>query len=84
MDDPGPVKVGRSTAARLAGAGVELAATLIGACLLGYWIDLRFGSSPWGLLVCAGVGIVGGLYNLIRRQVHGAIHSVEQSRRRQE
>ncbi|MGQ9650291.1 MAG: AtpZ/AtpI family protein [Phycisphaerae bacterium] len=54
---------------RLAGAGVELAAGVGGACLLGWWIDRHFGTRPWGLLVCAIVGIVGGLYNLVRRAV---------------
>jgi F0F1-type ATP synthase assembly protein I len=65
---------------RLATAGVELAATLVGACLLGYWIDLRFGTDPWGLLICAGIGIVGGLYNLIRRQVHRAVRDADRGR----
>ena len=70
-----------STAMRLAGAGLELAATLAGACLLGYWIDLKFGTDPWGLLTCAAIGIVGGLYNLIRRWVHGVLRDIERSRR---
>ena len=66
---------------RLASAGVELAATLAGACLLGYWIDRRFGTDPWGLLICAGIGIVGGLYNLIRRWVHGVLRDIDRDRR---
>jgi len=69
------------TAMRLASAGVELAATLAGACLLGYWIDRRFGTDPWGLLICAGIGIVGGLYNLIRRWVHGVLRDIDRDRR---
>jgi len=54
---------------RLAGAGIELAAGLGGACLLGWWIDRHFGTKPWGLLICAIVGVVGGLYNLVRRSM---------------
>ncbi|MFH1419784.1 MAG: AtpZ/AtpI family protein [Planctomycetota bacterium] len=52
-----------------AGAGLELAATMGGACLLGWWIDRKFDTEPWGMVVCAVIGIVGGLYNLIRRSV---------------
>ena len=42
---------------RLAGAGMELAGAVVGLCLLGYWIDRHFESSPWGLLICALIGI---------------------------
>ena len=51
---------------RFAGVGIELAATVGVACLLGYWIDRHFQTWPWGLVSCAALGIVGGLYNLIR------------------
>jgi len=56
---------------RLAGAGVELAAAVAGMCLIGYWVDLGLDSSPWGLLICAVLGIVGGLYNMIRKSLTG-------------
>lgn len=69
MSDPKPARRLPPGMMRLAGAGVELAAGLGGACLLGWWIDHHFGTRPWGLLVCAIVGVVGGLYNLIRRSV---------------
>jgi F0F1-type ATP synthase assembly protein I len=55
---------------RLAGMGMELVATILVACLLGYWIDRRFDTGGWGLIVLAIIGIVGGLYNLIRQSVH--------------
>lgn len=46
--------------------GWELASfTLLGVGL-GYWLDKRFKSSPWGTLVGALFGIVIGLYRLIR------------------
>lgn len=51
---------------RYSGIGLELAGATAGLALLGYWIDGRFGTSPWGLLVGVTVGIVGGLFNLIR------------------
>jgi F0F1-type ATP synthase assembly protein I len=46
--------------------GTELAGGLLVFCLLGYWIDYKFGTRPWGLVIGAILGIVGGLYNLIR------------------
>lgn len=58
---------------RAAGAGLELAATLVGCCLAGYWLDLKLNSSPWALLILAVLGIVGGLYNLIRREVRATL-----------
>ncbi len=72
MSEPGPVKPPPEGAARLAGLGVELAAAVGGACLLGYWIDRRFETSPWGLVICAILGIVGGLYNMIRQAMQEA------------
>lgn len=56
----------RPSAWRYSGIGLELVGAVAGLALLGYWIDRRFDSAPWGLLVGASVGIVGGLWNLIR------------------
>ena len=51
---------------RHSGAGLELAGATAGLALTGYWVDGRFGTRPWGVLVGVFVGIVGGLYNLVR------------------
>jgi ATP synthase protein I len=56
----------RSSGARFYAIGFDLAAAVLGFSLVGYWIDRHYGSSPWGLLVCAVLGVIGGLYNLIR------------------
>ena len=45
---------------------MELAAAVGGFALLGYWIDRHNGSSPWGLLIGALLGLIGGFYNLIK------------------
>jgi len=72
MSDPKSVKRLPVGAMRLAGTGVELAAAVAGGCLLGYWIDRHFKTSPWGLIICALLGIVGGLYNMIRQAMQEA------------
>jgi F0F1-type ATP synthase assembly protein I len=56
----------RSPWFRFAGLGVELAGAVFGFVLVGLWIDKSFGTHPWGLLICALCGLVGGLYNFIR------------------
>lgn len=59
----------RTSGLRLAGVGIEFAAAVAGLSLLGYWIDRHFGTGPWALLIGAGIGLVGGTYNLIRDAV---------------
>ena len=51
---------------RHSGAGLELAGATAGLVLGGFWVDGKFGTRPWGLLVGVFIGIVGGLYNLVR------------------
>lgn len=46
--------------------GWELAAFTGLSFWLGYWIDGRFGSSPWGVLVLTMAGIGIGLYRFVR------------------
>ena len=62
-----PPKEGQKNALALAlSVGWELASfTLLGVGL-GYWLDGRYQSSPWGTLIGALFGIVLGLYRLIR------------------
>lgn len=57
---------GPSVPLRYASLGLELAASIVGLTLLGLWVDYKFESSPIGVLVGAGLGVVGGMYNLIR------------------
>ena len=56
----------RSSLALALSVGWELASFTVLGVGLGYWIDGRFSSSPWGVLFGAVIGIVLGLYRLIR------------------
>lgn len=56
----------RSRWTSLAGQGFELTAAVIGFGLMGYWIGRYFGNARVGLLIGSILGIIGGLYNLIR------------------
>lgn len=54
---------------RYSGVGLELAGATGGLALIGYWIDSRFGTQPWGILGGVVIGLVGGLYNLVRESL---------------
>jgi F0F1-type ATP synthase assembly protein I len=56
----------RPSSSRLAGLGFEFAAGVGGLAFFGYWIGRYYGNGALGLLIGAAVGIVGGMYNLIR------------------
>lgn len=53
--------------AKHAGVGIEFAAAVAGFALVGYWIDRHYKSSPWGVLIGAALGLIGGTYNLVRQ-----------------
>lgn len=55
---------------RYSSVGLELAGAIAGLSLVGYWIDRRFGTSPWGILSGVAIGLVGGLYNLVRESLN--------------
>ena len=59
----------RPTWIRFSGMGVEFAAAVIGLTLIGYWIGRHYGHGRVGLLIGAGLGIIGGGYNLIRESL---------------
>ena len=63
MSDKEPV---RPSWQRLSGIGIEFAGAVGGFALLGYWIDGRWNTRPWALLICVGLGLMGGTYNLVR------------------
>lgn len=56
----------RGAQVSLAGMGLDLAAAVGVGALLGWWIDRRYETDPWGILICSTIGIVGGLLNFVR------------------
>lgn len=56
----------------LAGLGIEWAASVFGLTFLGIWIDRRWQTEPWGVVICASIGFVGGTVNFIRSVLRAA------------
>jgi len=48
------------------GLGTELAASVAGMLLIGYFLDIHFNTYPWLLLTGAVVGLIGGFFNFIK------------------
>jgi len=48
------------------GAGLTLAVSVGLFAYGGLWLDAKLGTRPWLLLLCVGLGIVGGILHLIR------------------
>lgn len=59
----------RARWARFYSLGFDLAAAVGGFSILGYWIDRHYGTDPWGILSCFFVGLLGGMYNLVRSSI---------------
>ncbi len=51
---------------RMAGIGVEFIVSVGVFAALGWWLDSKSGTSPWGLIAGCGLGFVGGLWNMVR------------------
>ena len=62
-------KPDRPTWVRYSGVGVEFAGAVVGFALVGYWIDQHYECRPWGVLIGAALGLIGGTYNLIRESL---------------
>ncbi len=54
---------------RHSGIGIELAAAVAGFVLVGVWVDRHYGTAPWGVVIGAILGLLGGMYNLIRKSL---------------
>ena len=59
----------------LAVVGTEWAAAIIGFTLLGLYLDRRFETAPWAVLICLAIGFVGGTYNFVKAAQRAARES---------
>ena len=48
------------------GVGLELAGAVAVFTAAGYFFDRWRGTDPWGTLIGAALGIIGGLYNMVK------------------
>jgi ATP synthase protein I len=54
------------TAGPLFGSGIQLAAAIAIFFFVGRWLDGKFGTGPWLMLIGAVVGAGGGMYKFIK------------------
>jgi len=59
----------RPSGLRFSGIGIEFVAAIAGFALVGYWVDRHWDTKPWGLVIGAVLGLIGGMYNLIRESL---------------
>jgi hypothetical protein len=69
MADPGPSPGKPDTNTQpstwaLAGIGLELAGGVAVFSLIGWWLDARYSTGPWLLVLGGMLGVIGGMYNL--------------------
>lgn len=48
------------------GLGLQLAVTVIVMVFLGIWLDEKFNTKPWLMVVCSFLGIFAALYSFIK------------------
>jgi F0F1-type ATP synthase assembly protein I len=64
---PTPEKAGSGrTPWSYAGLGLQFAGTVGLFTWMGYYLDKRYGWSPWGLISLSMISVIGGLYLLIK------------------
>lgn len=71
----------RPTSSRLTGLGFEFAAAVAGFCLVGYWIGRFYDNGRLGLVIGAVLGLIGGMYNLLRATLAAPGGTAEQEQK---
>lgn len=61
--------------------GLDLAVAAVVFVGLGWLLDARFDTAPWGILIGTAVGLTVGLYLFIRQARRALAQSLERSRR---
>lgn len=56
------------------GLGSQLAASVIGCGFLGWWLDGKFGTTPWLMIGLGFFGAVAGMTHFIRAAMHANAH----------
>jgi ATP synthase protein I len=51
---------------KVASVGLEVAVGVGLGVAVGYWIDKKFNSSPWGMLIGSAIGFAAGMYLLFK------------------
>jgi F0F1-type ATP synthase assembly protein I len=54
------------------GLGFQLAAAMVVFGAIGWWLDERWGTTPWLLVVGVLLGAVGGMISIIRTSIRSA------------
>lgn len=66
FDDSADARLARS-AAKYGGVGLQFAASILLFLYAGQWVDRRFGTKPWGILIGVFVGAGAAFYSMYRR-----------------
>ena len=57
---------GGASGSALAGMGLQFGAAIVLCVLAGNWVDGRYATGPWGVMIGAVVGFAAGFYSLFR------------------
>ncbi len=52
--------------AKYGGLGMQLAATVGVMVFIGYWLDNKFNTSPWLIIIFSFLGVFTGMYSFIK------------------
>lgn len=61
-----------SDAAKVAGVGLQFAASIVLFLLAGQWLDARLGTEPWLLIAGVMIGAAAGFFSLYRQLTGGS------------